>query len=92
MVELDLDPLSRDQLWIRGWGTTLENGKGIEHHSHAFHENTYLSGNICLSDLPTTTDYCFPYLAWYFNYWKVKNELGRITLFPSSNQYNLSSN
>tara|TARA_B100001250_G_scaffold36248_1_gene29089 strand:- start:25 stop:705 length:681 start_codon:yes stop_codon:yes gene_type:complete len=92
MVELDQEPLPKNKIWIRGWGTTLDNGKGIEHHSHAFHENTYLSGNISLSDLPTTTDYFFPYLGWYFDYWKVKNELGKMTLFPSWLEHKVDPN
>ena len=55
--ELDQTPLSKDKIWIRGWGLVLEEGHYLKHHSHAFHENTFLSGNISLSDLPTTTDY-----------------------------------
>ena len=54
MVELKEEPLSKDKLWIRGWGVTLNADEGIDHHSHAFHENTYLSGNISLSDLNTS--------------------------------------
>tara|TARA_B100001250_G_scaffold168498_1_gene145181 strand:- start:20 stop:700 length:681 start_codon:yes stop_codon:yes gene_type:complete len=92
MEELDQEPLPKNKIWIRGWGTTLDKSKGIEHHSHAFHENTYLSGNISLSDLPTTTDYFFPYLGWYFDYWKVKNELGKITLFPSWLEHKVDQN
>tara|TARA_B100000963_G_scaffold361035_1_gene394497 strand:- start:2292 stop:2972 length:681 start_codon:yes stop_codon:yes gene_type:complete len=81
--ELNQKPVPKHKLWIRGWGVTLEDGKGIDHHSHAFHENSFLSGNISLSDLDTTTDYLFPYLGWYFGYWKLKNKLGQLTLFPS---------
>ena len=92
MVELEEEPLSRSKLWIRGWGVSLNNDEGIEHHSHAFHENTYLSGNISLSDLDTSTDYYFPYLGWYFDYWKVKNKLGNITLFPSWLEHKVDPN
>ena len=92
MVELEEEPLPRDKLWIRGWGVTLNANEGIDHHSHAFHENTYLSGNISLSDLDTSTDYYFPYLGWYFDYWKVKNKLGNITLFPSWLEHKVDPN
>ena len=92
MVELKEEPLSKDKLWIRGWGVTLNADEGIDHHSHAFHENTYLSGNISLSDLNTSTDYFFPYLGWYFDYWKVKNKLGNISLFPSWLEHKVDPN
>ena len=92
MVELEEEPLTRDKLWIRGWGVTLNTDEGIDHHSHAFHENTYLSGNISLSDLDTSTDYYFPYLGWYFDYWKVNNKSGNITLFPSWLEHKVDPN
>ena len=92
MIELKKDPLPKDKLWIRGWGVTLNADVGIDHHSHAFHENTYLSGNISLSDLNTSTDYYFPYLGWYFDYWKVDNKLGNITLFPSWLEHKVNPN
>ena len=81
--ELDQTPLSKDKIWIRGWGLVLEEGHYLKHHSHAFHENTFLSGNISLSDLPTTTDYYFPYISWYFGYYKILNTPGSTTIFPS---------
>ena len=81
--ELGEEVIPKDKLWIRGWGVTLQPNEGIPHHSHAFHENSYLSGNISLSELGTSTDYLFPYLGWYFGYWKVKNVMGQMTLFPS---------
>ena len=92
MVELKEEPLPKDKLWIRGWGVTLNDDEGISHHSHAFHENTYLSGNISLSDLDTSTDYYFPYLGWYFDYWKVNNKSGNITLFPSWLEHKVDPN
>ena len=89
---LEFPCLSKDKLWIRGWGVILDKNESVRHHSHAFHENTYLSGNISLSDLDTTTDYFFPYLAWYFGYWKVKNNPGSITLFPSWLEHKVDPN
>ena len=92
MNELDYTPLSKDKLWIRGWGTVLEQDQKIEYHSHAFHENTYLSGNLSLSDLDTTTDYFFPNLSWYYGFWKVKNSSGKMTLFPSWVEHQVEPN
>ena len=92
MGELGHTPLPMDKIWIRGWGTVVDQYEDIPHHSHAFHENTYLSGNLSLSDLDTTTDYFFPYLSWYFGYWKVKNSPGKMTLFPSWLEHEVASN
>ena len=92
MVELEEEPLQRDKLWIRGWGVTLNADEGIDHHSHAFHENTYLSGNISLSDLNTTTDYYFPYIGWYFDYWELENKFGKMVLFPSWLEHKVQPN
>ena len=92
MRAIDLDPLTKDKIWIRGWGVVLGNNEFIPHHSHSFHENTYLSGNLSLSDSDTTTDYLFPYLGWYFGYWKVKNIPGKMVLFPSWLEHRVTSN
>ena len=92
MVELEEEPLPKDKLWIRGWGVTLNADEGIDHHSHAFHENTYLSGNISLSDLDTTTDYYFPYIGWYFDYWELENKFGKMVLFPSWLEHKVQPN
>ena len=92
--ELGLPCLTKDKIWIRGWGLALDDGKGVMHHSHSFHENSFLSGNLSLSTLtpPTTTDYYFPYLSWYFGYWMVENTLGKIMLFPSWLEHRVKEN
>ena len=84
--------IQKDRLWIRGWGVRIEPGDHLNHHAHAFHENTFLSGNLSLSNLNTTTDYFFPYLGWYFGYWKVKNVPGTMTLFPSWLEHKVDKN
>ena len=90
--ELDQDPLPKNKIWIRGWGVTLDKEQSLKHHSHSFHENTFLSGNISLSDLQTTTDYYFPYLSWYFGYFKILNTPGAITVFPSWLEHKVAPN
>ena len=92
MTELKEKPLPKNKLWIRGWGVRLNADEGIDHHSHAFHENTYLSGNISLSDLDTTTDYYFPYIGWYFDYWELENKFGKMVLFPSWLEHKVQPN
>ena len=83
MQTLNATPLEKNKLWIRGWAVVLSENESLGQHCHAFHENTYLSGNISLSDLDTTTDYWFPYLSLYFDYWRSQNTMGSMTLFPS---------
>ena len=90
--QLCYNVIPKDKLWIRGWGVRLELDQHLNHHAHSFHENTYLSGNLSLSDLDTTTDYLFPYLGWYFGYRKVKNVPGTMTLFPSWLEHKVDKN
>ena len=92
MNQLCYDVIPKNKLWIRGWGVRLELDQHLNHHAHSFHENTYLSGNLSVSDLDTTTDYIFPYLGWYFGYWKVKNIPGTMTLFPSWLEHKVDKN
>ena len=84
--------IQKDKLWIRGWGVRIDPNDYLNHHAHSFHENTYLSGNLSISNLDTTTDYFFPYLGWYFGYWKVKNVPGKMTLFPSWLEHKVDKN
>ena len=89
---MNQEPLSKDKLWIRGWAVVLEEHQEIEFHSHSFHENTFLSGNLSLSDLDTTTDYWFPSLSLYFGWWKSQNKKGSLTLFPSWLEHKVDPN
>ena len=90
--ELCYEVIPKDKLWIRGWGVRIDPDDYLNHHAHSFHENTYLSGNLSISNLDTTTDYFFPYLGWYFGYWKVKNVPGTMTLFPSWLEHKVDKN
>ena len=69
-----------ERVWIRGWIYPQKRGMTLNRHYHAIHENSYLSGNICLTQNDTTTNYDIPYLGWI----KVSNRKGDMTLFPSS--------
>ena len=90
--ELCYEVIPKDKLWIRGWGVRIDPNDYLNNHAHSFHENTYLSGNLSISNLDTTTDYFFPYLGWYFGYWKVKNVPGKMTLFPSWLEHKVDKN
>lgn len=91
-TELCYDIVPKNKIWIRGWGVLIKPGEFLKHHSHSFHENTFLSGNISLTDIPTTTDYFFPYMGWYFGYWKCKNVPGNMVLFPSWLEHRVDRN
>jgi len=91
-TELCYDIVPKNKIWIRGWGVLLKPGEFLKHHAHSFHENTFLSGNISLTDIATTTDYYFPYLGWYFGYWQCKNVPGNMTIFPSWLEHRVDRN
>ena len=67
------------EIWIRGWVYPQKQGMVLKRHTHAMHENAYISGNICLTENNTTTDYDIPYLGWV----TTENKKGMMTLFPS---------
>ncbi len=91
---LEFPVLDRKDIWIRGWFTRLENGQEIGMHSHALHENAFVSGNMSLHNLNpwTTTDYWIPLFSLYHGYFHVKNEPGVVTLFPSWLQHRVDKN
>lgn len=80
---LSLNVPCEHKLWIRGWAVNLTKNDGLKLHAHSVHENTYLSGNIMLSDNKTTTDFVIPHLTPNYGFYKVENIPGRLTLFPS---------
>lgn len=89
MDELKFTP--ENNLWIRGWPVVLKQNEAIGVHSHSYHENTYLSGNIMVSENATTTDYAIPHLSTYYGFYKVENLQGRMTLFPSWVQHKVDA-
>lgn len=66
-------------IWIRGWIYPQKYGMTLDRHVHALHENSFLSGNLCLTQNNTTTDYDIPYVGLT----KIQNSKGRLLLFPS---------
>ena len=90
--ELGYSCLSKDKLWIRGWGTILHAGDYLLEHCHSSNENTYLSGFISLSTLGTTTDFNIPYISFDAGYWKLKNIIGETILFPSWAMHKVDAN
>ena len=80
---LEFEKERLDDIWIRGWAVTLQPGELVPRLCHSYHENTFLSGNVMLTDNKTTTDYFIPHLSDYYGPWKCENRPARITMFPS---------
>tara|TARA_Y100000996_G_scaffold336236_1_gene272799 strand:+ start:296 stop:943 length:648 start_codon:yes stop_codon:yes gene_type:complete len=69
-----------DNYYVQCWANVMRRGEQIKSHSHGIDNYCYLSGNICVHTENTNTHYISPY---YINEFSSKNELGKITLFPS---------
>ena len=72
------------ELWINGWANVLGHGYGLKIHNHADHENSYLSGNIILSDTQSPTEFLLPQYEHMEDYGKLRltNKVGGINMFP----------
>ena len=81
--QIDVHKERIDDLWIRGWAVVLNPGDPVPKHCHSYHENTFLSGNVMLTDNETTTDYYIPHISDYHGPWKCENKPARMTMFPS---------
>jgi Putative 2OG-Fe(II) oxygenase len=91
-ASIDVEPYSRDYIWIRGWAVKLEAGDDVGMHSHSLHENTFISGNISLTQNNTTTDYWIPLFSLYHGTFQCENHPGKIVMFPSWVQHGVNPN
>ena len=82
--ELKVNP--EKELWINGWVNILTRGYGIKFHRHACHTNSYLSGNIIITESNDATKFIVPSFdenSYYPNdVIDVTNKLGTISMFP----------
>jgi hypothetical protein len=67
-------------LYVQCWANVMRKNEKINKHFHAINNWDYLSGHICVNTNGTSTNYCNPF---YDNLFSSKNEIGKITLFPS---------
>ena len=72
------------ELWINGWLNILTKGESLKIHNHSMNSNSYLSGNIVLTDCKTTTNFLPPLLEHMPEYGvlKIPNFVGSLTMFP----------
>ena len=69
------------ELDISCWYNILRDGEGMTEHVHSTTSDSYLSGNMQLSEFPTSTKYRAP--LDYFGGMHVQNEPGHLVMFPS---------
>jgi hypothetical protein len=69
-----------DNLYVQCWANVMRKNDKILKHSHANNNWDYLSGHICVSTKETYTHYVDPF---YNTIFSSKNEIGKITIFPS---------
>ncbi len=81
MEELDYD--RPEKLYIRGWLNILQPGECLPIHSHSFHENSFLSGNLLLSNSEVSTEYVIPNYSTYCGNYLAGKTKGSVLLFPS---------
>ncbi len=89
---IEVESYTKDSVWIRGWVVRLDPGQGLNIHSHSLHENTFLSGNISLTDNNTTTNYWIPLFSLYHGMFRWINIPGSMVLFPSWLQHSVDEN
>ena len=75
-----------NELYIQAWVNVMRNEQSIDIHQHYADENSFVSGNICITSNNTKTHYVNP-----FNYFTLNkqahhsdNTPGKITIFPST--------
>lgn len=75
--QLDITP--QENVSIRGWVYPQKYPMNIGRHTHAMHENSFLSGSLYLTTHLTCTDYDIPYVGEV----GFQTKKGKMTLFPS---------
>lgn len=72
-----------NKIYIRGWLNILEPGELLPIHSHSFHENSFISGNLLLTDSEVSTEYVIPNYSTYCGNYLAGKTKGSVLLFPS---------
>ena len=72
-------------IFIACWFNILKKNQSIGKHLHGVTPDTYLSGNICVNCVETSTYYINPVNVLNDpQIYRSKNEVGKLTLFPSN--------
>lgn len=79
----ELEYTMPDNLYIRGWFNIIPPGADLSLHHHSIHENTFLSGNMLLTDSVVPTQYHIPGYSTYGGNFMPPTKAGTTVLFPS---------
>lgn len=88
----ELGDVLPEGLWIRGWYNIIPPGMSHPLHHHSIHENTFLSGNMLLTDSDVPTEYVIPFCSTYDGTFKPEPTAGTVTLFPSWVEHSVGKN
>ena len=74
-----------EDLWINGWVNYSVSGDYTPLHVHSVHNNSFLSGILCLTTCDVATEFWIPILSNNVDYGPLsfKSKQGRLVLFPS---------
>ena len=70
-------------LYINGWVYPQKQNQTLKRHSHAIHENSFLSGNLILNYSTNLSRYHIPYVSDSEGDFVVESKPGTFLLFPS---------
>lgn len=70
-------------VYVNGWVYPQKKGQTLQRHNHAVHENSFLSGNLCLTSSSNIAKYHIPYLSDAEGNFEVESKPGTFLLFPS---------
>ena len=74
-----------EDLWINGWVYHASSGDSIRLHNHSVHNNSFLSGTLCLTTCDVVTEFHIPILSMNpeCGPLTLSSKEGRLILFPS---------
>lgn len=75
--------IEKEEAWINGWVFPQTQGMICKPHNHAYHENSYLSGNVILTENDISTMYEISILSVNEGNLQVPSVPGTMLLFPS---------
>ena len=68
---------------INGWIYPQKKNTQLRKHNHAVHQNSYISGTVCLTTNDVHTHYEIPYVSDQVGTFPTKSVAGSLALFPS---------
>jgi len=84
-MSMSQDYYRRRDLWINGWVNYMTPGDSVRLHNHSVHNNSFLSGTLCLTTCDVITEFWIPVLSNCPDYGPLSlpSSEGRLIMFPS---------